>query len=229
MAALSGISRGRNQQGQDPCRHHRQQFSRSTLNQRRLPGTPVEALQLIGKNDPEHIPTRRQRHLEGIPLHARCHGTKEGQANLGVVSLWRDHQGRSPSSLLTPCLWREGQPNQITPIRDVGSCHSKNSAPTADPVSIEAWRLASETSAKRSARLRRSGTDGLTTSSPSWARRLTSVPAPRPTSSARPRGMRTPRLFPHFWTRVRIATPRLYQDYTHAVAAARSQSLELAA
>jgi len=74
--------------------------------------------------------------------------------------------------------------------------------------------LSSETSAKRSSRLRRAGTDGFTTSSPSLALKLTSEPAPRPTSSAKPRGIRNPRLFPHFWTRVCTATQRLYKEYT---------------
>ena len=60
----------------------------------------------------------------------------------------------------------------------------------------------------------RAGTDGFTTSSPSLALKLTSEPAPRPISSARPRGIRTPRLFPHFWTRVCTATQRLYSEYT---------------
>jgi hypothetical protein len=46
------------------------------------------------------------------------------------------------------------------------------------------------------------------------ALKLTSEPAPRPTSSAKPRGIRTPRLFPHFWTRVCTATQRLYREYT---------------
>jgi hypothetical protein len=46
------------------------------------------------------------------------------------------------------------------------------------------------------------------------ALKLTSEPAPRPISSAKPRGIRTPRLFPHFWTRVCTATLRLYREYT---------------
>ncbi|QNI71051.1 hypothetical protein CyaNS01_01923 [Cyanobium sp. NS01] len=42
------------------------------------------------------------------------------------------------------------------------------------------------------------GTEGLKTSSPTFAVRLTSVQALIPTSSAKPRGILTPRLFPHF-------------------------------
>lgn len=70
------------------------------------------------------------------------------------------------------------------------------------------------TPARRSASLSRLGTAGLKTSSPSFAVRLTSVPAPNPTSSAKPRGILTPRLFPHFWTFVCTPELRLYAEYT---------------
>ena len=60
----------------------------------------------------------------------------------------------------------------------------------------------------------RVGSEGLRTNSPSFAVRLTSVPAPKPTSSAKPRGILTPRLFPHFWTFVCMPLKRLYRDYT---------------
>jgi len=68
--------------------------------------------------------------------------------------------------------------------------------------------------ARRSASLSRLGREGLKTSSPSLAVRLTSVPAPKPTSSAKPRGILTPRLFPHFCTLVCMPEWRLYTDYT---------------
>ncbi len=70
------------------------------------------------------------------------------------------------------------------------------------------------TPARRSASLSRLGTEGLSTSSPSFAVRLTSVPAPKPTSSAKPRGILTPRLLPHFCTFVCMPNMRIYADYT---------------
>jgi len=198
MAVLESGRIVRNKQWQDPCRNHRQHIRRSTLNQLRLPRTPVKALQLICKDDTDNTTALRQCHFKRITLDAGGHWTKQGQANLRVVGLRRDHQSRTPSSLLTTRLRCELQPDQVSPIRDIRSSQEKISAPTVAPVSIEEWRFSSETSAKRSSRLRRAGTDGFTTSSPSLALKLTSEPAPRPTSSARPRGIRTPRLFPHF-------------------------------
>jgi hypothetical protein len=68
--------------------------------------------------------------------------------------------------------------------------------------------------ARRSSSLNRAGNAGFTISSPSRTLRLTSEPGPTPTSSASERGIRTPRLFPHFWIRVCKAWLRLYDEYT---------------
>ena len=57
MAMLESGSIVWNKQGQDPCSNHCQRLRRSTLNQLRLPGTPIKALQLISKNDTDHTTT----------------------------------------------------------------------------------------------------------------------------------------------------------------------------
>gem|GEM_PF-2383473 len=57
-------------QGQDPCSDHCQYIRRSTVNQLRLPGTPVKALQLIRKNDTYYTISFRQCHFKGITLDA---------------------------------------------------------------------------------------------------------------------------------------------------------------
>ena len=123
MAVLESGSIVRNKQGQDPCCNLPQHLRRSTLNQLRLPGTPVKALQLICKNDPVHPTTLWQDHLKWITFDSRGHRTEQSQANLGVVGLRGYHQSWSPSSLLTTNLRCEFKPHQISSIRHVCDWH----------------------------------------------------------------------------------------------------------
>ena len=211
---------------QEPCGNHGQYIRRCTLNQLRLSRTPVKALELICKNDANHSTTLWQEHLKRISFDSGGNWTKQTQANLAVVGLWRDNQGRSSSSLLTTSLWGELQPDQVPTIRDIRRGHQKISAPTATPVSTEEWRFSAVTPARRTSRLRRVGCAGFTIKSPSLALRLTSVPAPRPICSARPRGIRTPRLFPHFWTRV-CMRPQGYTASIPAMVFSRRASISL--
>jgi hypothetical protein len=64
-------------------------------------------------------------------------------------------------------------------------------------------------SAKKSLSFNQTGIAFITISSPSRKLRLTFEPGSTPTSSASARGIRTPRLFPHFWIRVCMAQSRL--------------------
>ena len=70
MSVLESGSIDGNKKGQDPCCNHRQHIRRNTLNQLRLPGTPVKALQLICKDDTDHTNGLRQCHFKRITLDA---------------------------------------------------------------------------------------------------------------------------------------------------------------
>jgi len=51
MAVSESGREFRTKKKQDPCRNHGQPIRQGLLNQLRLPGEPVKALDLIGKND----------------------------------------------------------------------------------------------------------------------------------------------------------------------------------
>ena len=103
---------------------------------------------------------------------------------------------------------------KITSNRGISRRHKKISWPTASPVSTDECRLSAVTPARSSSRLKHAGIAGFTTNSPSLVLRLTSGPAPRPIYSDRPPGMRRPRLFHHFWIRIRTGSSRIYAEYT---------------
>ncbi len=86
-AVLVSGSIVRYKQRQDPCCNHRQNLRRSLLNQLRLPGTPVKALQLICKNDTDNPTTLWQDHLKWITLDTGGYRTEQSQANVCVVGL----------------------------------------------------------------------------------------------------------------------------------------------
>ena len=130
-------------------------------------------------------------------ISTRSEGGKPGPCNpLPFLLIKRPHPS-SPLAEFFSGLWCELQPHQITTIGHIGG-HQNASAPTASPVSTDAWMFSGVAPARRSAILSRLGTEGLKTSTPSFAVRLSSVPAPNPTSSAKPRGILTTRLFPGF-------------------------------
>lgn len=62
--------------------------------------------------------TGRQPDLERIALHLTRDRTDEGKPGTAVVGGWRQHEGRTTTSLLATGLGIERQPDQIATVRN---------------------------------------------------------------------------------------------------------------
>jgi hypothetical protein len=77
MAVLESRRYFRVKKRQDPCRNHGQYIRKGSLNQLRLPGTPVKALDLIGKNDADYTTALWQENLKWVSFDSGSDGTKQ--------------------------------------------------------------------------------------------------------------------------------------------------------
>ena len=90
---------------QEPRSNHGQYIGRGMFNQLRFSGTPVQALELIGKNDASHAATLWQEHLKRISFDSGCNWTEQSQANFSVVGRTRSEGGtitRAMALRITP-------------------------------------------------------------------------------------------------------------------------------
>lgn len=123
----AGVREGslvRNKQRQDRCRNHRQELIRCSLDQLRLPGTPVKAVQLICRDDTNHHRTLCQNQLKWTPSKRAITERNRARQPLRCRASVRSPSS-SPSRLLTTCLGCEFRPNQISSISDRCGWHRR--------------------------------------------------------------------------------------------------------
>ena len=95
-------------------------------------GPPVQALDLIGKNDSDHLDIRWEADLKGIALLLRRHRAEQCQADESVVGTGRKDNGRPSARLFVSSLWMKRQPDHISTLRNVVS-HSPHLIPKGRP------------------------------------------------------------------------------------------------
>ena len=97
-----------------------------------MANSPIEALDLIGEDYAADLEIFWKSYLKRIAFDFACHRAHERQANPFVVLDWRQNQRRSSTCLFMAGLGIQGDPDQITALRDfVPGYHSSD--PTASP------------------------------------------------------------------------------------------------
>ncbi len=76
-----------------------------------LPGSPVEALDLVSQHHPGNLDIVWKCDLKWIPFGPVCYWTHESQTNPLVVFQRGHNQGWAPTRLLVPGLRVEGNPH----------------------------------------------------------------------------------------------------------------------
>ena len=150
-----------------------------------LPGKPIQTLQLFGKNRFVGSPVRRQQNLERIALDLRGDWADQGEANLLVVSAWRDNECRTAAGLLVPGLPIELEPHDIAAIRNVRLVTTRLPDRQVARSQSLSWMFLAVTPRSRSFNPYLGVRLGRTMSSPSSTDRSTSDPASTPTCSAK--------------------------------------------
>ena len=150
------------------------------------------------KDRPLDAKPLREPHFEGVSLHLRGDSTAESQPHAAVVRTWRDHHGGPAASLLMTRLGIEPQPDQF-PARRYISSHYQASRPTALPVETSPCRFRRLTLRRSTFKEYLRTRSGRTRSRPFSTDRSTAAPSSTCASAAKDRGIRNPRLFPHFW------------------------------
>ena len=116
------------------------------------PGPPIQALDLVGQNDPREVAGGRKGDLKGIALVSGGDGTEQGEAGFPIVTSRAQRQGRAASGLVMAGLRIAGQPHDFPVSGDVGPLYHA-SLPWVGPVSTSGCRFSSVTVASMSAKL----------------------------------------------------------------------------
>lgn len=154
---------------------------------------------MIGEDHSCYAHTVGNRNFKRIPLRLIGDRTYQRQARLGVISERADNKRRPSAGLLPSRLWVEGESNQMTRVRDEAGNH-QISLPSGLPQSVSLWQFSAVIRPTRSAnsnfRCR-----GRNTMEPSgWTVSAKRSPSEIFPSVTIPRGIFTPRPYPHFDT-----------------------------
>src|SRR5438128_6447242 len=104
-----------------------------------LSNVPIHTFDLIGEYDAGD--GRRDTDFKGIAFDLGRHRAAEHQTCFTVISGRTQHESGPVSSLLSPSLRNEVQPDNIAGIRNILSGHYQASLPTASPKSTASCRF----------------------------------------------------------------------------------------